>query len=73
MTELLILLPVTSIDRRRPNHVELRSDIGSLQGFAMTEQPRTASRACCAEVVGLLDTSCAEEIETCLGDFLGVG
>ncbi len=71
--DLLIVLPVTSTYRAWPNHVELRGDIGSLQGFAMTEQPRTISRTRCGETIGLLDIPCLEEIKTYLGDFLGIG
>jgi mRNA interferase MazF len=72
-TDLLIVVPVTSTDRGWPNHIELVGDLGSLRGFAMTEQPRTVSRSRCGDVIGVLDIACLEAILRCLADFLGIG
>lgn len=69
--DLLIVVPVSSVDRGWPNHVRLTGNIGTLRGFAMTEQPRTVSRARCGEVIGIIDTDCLEEITTYLSDFFG--
>lgn len=73
VTELLVVVPVSSVDRGWPNHVKLSGSLGTLQGFAMTEQPRTVSRARCGEVIGVIDVACLNTIKVYLSDFLGIG
>jgi len=71
-TDLLIVVPVSSVDRGWPNHVELAGNLGSLKGFAMTEQPRTVSRDRCGDVIGVVDVACLDEIKRYLADFLAL-
>lgn len=71
--DLLVVVPVSRVDRGWPNHVELRGHLGTLTGFAMTEQPRTVSRSRCGDVIGAVDAECLDEIKTRLDDFLGIG
>lgn len=73
VTDLLVVVPVTSVDRGWPNHVELVGSLGSLNGFAMTEQPRTVSRDRCGDVIGVVDVDCLGAILRYLADFLGFG
>ncbi|NBQ42387.1 MAG: PTS glucose transporter subunit IIBC, partial [Mycobacteriaceae bacterium] len=49
---LCIVVPVSGTDRGWPNHVRLRGSIDSIEGYAMTEQPRALSRERLAEPVG---------------------
>lgn len=70
--DLLIVVPVTKVDRGWPNHVKLTGSVGSLKGCAMTEQPRTVSRSRCGDVIGRVDAECLDAIKTCLSDFLGI-
>lgn len=73
ITDLLVVVPVSSVDRGWPNHIELAGSLGSLKGFAMTEQPRTVSRDRCGEIIGIVDVTCLEQIQRYLADFLGIG
>ncbi|MGW0037467.1 type II toxin-antitoxin system PemK/MazF family toxin [Gordonia sp. NPDC003376] len=73
VTDLLVVVPVTRVDRGWPNHVELVGTLGALAGFAMTEQPRTVSRDRCGDIIGVLDIACLGEIQRYLADFLGLG
>lgn len=73
VTDLLVVVPVSSVDRGWPNHVRLSGDIGTLRGVAMTEQPRTVSRARCGETIGVVDAACLDRIKLYLADFLGIG
>ncbi len=74
VTQLAIVVPVTTIDRGWPNHVALTGpDVGlSVTSFAMTEQPRTIDRARISAVVGSVDAATMTGIDTWLRDFLGV-
>ena len=74
VTTLVIVVPVTTVDRGWPNHVPLRGEVGlERDSWAMTEQPRTIDRARMRAVAGRVDAATAAEIDVWLGDFLGLG
>jgi len=70
--ELAIVVPVTTTNRRWPHHVELRGEQLALPetSYAMTEQPRTISRARITGRAGYIDEGCAFSIRQWLDDFL---
>ncbi len=71
--DLVIVVPVTTVDRGWGHHVGLHGPIGlSRASFAMTEQPRTISRTRITRVVGQCDASTMREISLCLRDWLGL-
>jgi mRNA interferase MazF len=72
VTELAIVVPGTTTQRGWPQHVELTGPGLTLQRptFAMTEQPRTISRARIVGVAGKIDKSCLNIIRRWLNDFL---
>lgn len=70
---LCIVVPVSGTDRGWPSHVRLRGSIGPIDGYAMTEQPRTVSRDRLADSAGSVDAQCLSEIRLWLGDFLDLG
>lgn len=73
VTTLLIVVPVTTVDRGWPNQVPLRGDTGlERTSWAMTEQPRTIDRARLRAVAGGVDAATLTEIDVWLRDFLGV-
>jgi mRNA interferase MazF len=69
VTTLLVVVPVSRVDRGWPNHVPL-SGLPGLAGFAITEQPRTISRARLGERIGRVDDGCLAQIKQWLADFL---
>ncbi len=73
VTDLLIVVPVSNTDRGWPNHVPLTGEVGTVGGFAMTEQPRAVRRERCGDLVGIVDSRCLDEIKRLLADFIGVG
>ncbi|RAX24149.1 type II toxin-antitoxin system PemK/MazF family toxin [Actinomyces sp. Z3] len=55
VTTLAVTVPVTSVDRRWPNHVRIPRGAGLPQdSFAMTEQVRTISRRRLVERIGVV-------------------
>ena len=73
VTTLLIVVPVTTVDRGWPNHVLLRGGTGlERASWAMTEQPRTVDRARLRSVAGGVDAATLAAIDVWLRDFLGV-
>ena len=71
---LVIALPVTTVDRDWPHHVlltgpELRLGRAS---WALTEQPRAISRDRLTRSAGHVDRDCLAEIDSWLRDFLGL-
>lgn len=71
---LVIVLPVTTIDRGLPPHVRLRGDAMKLPepSWALTEQPRTITRERLTTSSGCVDEECLAEVEVRLRDFLGL-
>ena len=71
-TSLAIVLPVTTTDRRWPNHILLRGPDLRLDrpSFAMTEQPRTIDRSRIRSVAGWVDAETLQDVDVWLRDFL---
>lgn len=68
---LAIVVPVTSVDRRWPNHVSLTGPHGlDRPSFAMSEQPRTVSRLRLGSRAGAVDEWCLSAVRRYLTDFL---
>lgn len=73
VTELAIVVPITSVDRGWPNHVALDDGAGLDQpSWAMVEQPRTITRARITSAVGLASRSTMDRVDVYLRDFLGL-
>lgn len=73
VTSLVILLPVTTVDRGWPNHVRLRGAVGlDRPSWAMTEQIRTVARERITRVVGVVDDATVSDVQVYLRDFLGL-
>lgn len=71
VTTLVVVLPVTTVDRGWPNHVPLRGAHGlDRASWAMTEQLRTIARDRIRDVVGLVDDYTLDGIDVYLRDFL---
>jgi mRNA interferase MazF len=71
---LVVVLPLTSVDRGWPHHVPV---VGARAGlarpsFAMTEQPRTISTTRISRRTGSADAATMTEVDRWLGDFLGI-
>lgn len=70
--DLVIVVPVTSVDRGWPHHVPIGTDAGlSKPSFAMTEQPRTISRERVTRRVGLIDDATMASVDGWIRDFIG--
>lgn len=69
--DLVIVIPVTTRDRRWPHHVPLAGDQLTLDrpSFAMTEQPRTITRARISRYAGRVGHPAMAEIDQWLKDF----
>ena len=68
---LVVVLPVTTVDRGWPNHVPLRGKHGlDRASWAMTEQLRTIARDRIRDVVGLVDDATLSDVAVHLRDFL---
>ena len=73
VTHLVVILPVTTVDRGWPNHVRLRGRPGmDRPSWAMTEQVRTVARDRLAAPIGLVDDATLAEVDTYLRDALGL-
>lgn len=71
ISSLAIIVPCTTTSRTWPNHVELAGPTGLREtSYAMTEQPRTVSRARITEVTGTASKECLAEIITWLDDWI---
>jgi len=71
VTTLVVVLPVTTVDRGWPNHVPLRGAhrLGR-PSWAMTEQLRTIARDRISDVVGLVDDATISDVDVYLRDVL---
>ncbi|WP_239073307.1 type II toxin-antitoxin system PemK/MazF family toxin [Sediminihabitans luteus] len=73
VTTLVVVVPVTGVDRGWSNHVPLRGRHGLARpSWAMTEQPRTVSRTRVHDVAGLVDARTLTEVDGWLRDMLGL-
>jgi mRNA interferase MazF len=70
--DLVIVVPVTSVDRGWPHHVRVRAPASTLPraSFAMTEQPRTIWRERLVRHTGRADEATMDEVDQWLRDFL---
>ena len=66
--QLALAVPITSVDRGWPNHVEL-AGLGR-PSFAMTEQLRAVLQARLHGVLGVAATEELQQVRRWLGDFL---
>ena len=71
VTTLVIALPITTVDRGWPNHVQIDGPSGlDRPSWVITEQPRTLSRDRLTGIAGEVSMSCLASVRTWLGDFL---
>ena len=71
VTTLVIVLPITTVDRGWPNHVRIDGSSGlDRSSWVMTEQPRTLARDRLTTISGRVSSSCLAAVRTWLGDFL---
>ena len=71
VTTLVVVVPVTTKDRRWPNHVELNAGVGMEQrSFAMTEQVRTISRQRLTKKIGIVGESVLRNVREWLVDYI---
>jgi mRNA interferase MazF len=71
VTSLVIVLPITTMDRGWPNHVRVDGPSGlDRPSWVMTEQPRTLSRERITGVAGEVSGECLSAVRVWLGDFL---
>lgn len=71
---LVIALPVTTVDRGWPHHVRLGGESLELRepSWALTEQPRAISRDRLTRSAGQVNAECLADIDQWLRDFLGL-
>lgn len=71
VTSLVITLPITTTDRRWPNHIPVDGPSGLDQpSWIMTEQPRTVSRDRITSAAGRVAPETLDATRRWLGDFL---
>lgn len=69
--DLVIVVPITTVDRGWPHHVPIDAEAGlSQRSFAMTEQPRTISRERIARAAGVADEVTMAEVDQWVRDFM---
>jgi mRNA interferase MazF len=71
---LVIIVPITTVDRGWPHHVEIEGDATSLRkrSFAMTEQPRTIAVERIARHSGTADDATMSSVDAWLRDFIAL-
>lgn len=67
---LVIVVPVTSVDRGWSNHVLLRGDVFDRESRAMTEQVRTISRERVVGLAGHVDAATLTDVRQWITDFV---
>lgn len=71
VTTLVIVLPLSTVDRGWPNHIRVDGPIGLDQpSWIMTEQPRTLSRDRITGIAGRVSQGCLNEVRIWLRDLL---
>ena len=70
--DLVVVVPVTSVDRGWPHHVPVTGDRVALAraSFAITEQPRTVSSQRLGRRTGVVDARTLAQVDQWLRDFL---
>lgn len=73
--DLVIVVPITSVDRTWPHHVRVAGERTGLSkpSFAMTEQPRTISTTRITGRAGTAGADTMHDVDRWLQDFLGIG
>jgi mRNA interferase MazF len=71
---LVVVVPITSVDRDWPHHVPVRGQRLGLarHSYAMTEQPRTISIERIGRQSGVADEETMSDVDGWLADFLGL-
>lgn len=73
VTTLVIVLPISTVDRGWPNHIALDGPSGlDRPSWIMSEQPRTLSRDRITGIAGHVSQGCLNAVRLWLGDFLGL-
>ena len=68
---LVIVLPITTVDRGWPNRIAVDGPSGlDRASWIMSEQPRTLSRDRLAGIAGHVSPACLAAVRVWLGDFL---
>lgn len=68
---LVIVLPITTVDRGWPNHIAVDGPSGlDRASWIMSEQPRTLSRDRLTGIAGHVSPACLAAVRVWLGDFL---
>jgi mRNA interferase MazF len=71
VTTLVIVLPISTVDRGWPNHVAIDGPSGlDRPSWIMSEQPRTLSRDRITGIAGRVSQVCLATVRVWLGDFL---
>lgn len=70
---LAVIVPITTVDRGWPNHVEIRGGELRRSCWAMTEQIRTVSRRRIVGQAGRVDGEVLRSIRQWVSDFLSDG
>lgn len=71
VTTLVIVLPISTVDRGWPNHIAVDGPSGlDRPSWIMTEQPRTLSRDRITGIAGQVSPECLASVRAWLGDFL---
>ncbi|MGA0568352.1 type II toxin-antitoxin system PemK/MazF family toxin [Rathayibacter sp. KR2-224] len=71
VTALVIVLPITTVERGWPNHIRVDGPSAlDRPSWIMTEQPRTLPRDRITGIAGQVSAGCLARVRTWLGDFL---
>ena len=67
---LVLVVPITTVDRGWPNHIEIRESALDRRSWAMSEQVRTISRERIVDRAGRVSRATLAEVRVWLADFL---
>lgn len=67
---LVIVVPITTVDRRWPNHIPIRGADLPQPSWAMSEQVRTISRERVVARAGTVDSATLHAVRRWISDFL---
>jgi len=71
VTTLVIVLPISTVDRGWPNHIAIDGPTGlDRPSWIMSEQPRTLSRDRITGIAGQVSQGCLNAVRLWLSDFL---
>ena len=71
ITTLVIVLPISTVDRGWPNHIAIVGPSGlDRPSWIMSEQPRTLSRERITGIAGHVSQGCLKEVRLWLSDLL---